>query len=84
MTQQPSCCRLSEAARKWRNLAEQRRSYFEDLYQSGRWKRYYTKEGLLARTREVIATAERWAQLAPYPQDEPADPTQQNECGAAA
>jgi hypothetical protein len=40
--------RVNKTAEKWRDLAEKRRLYFEDLHQSGRWKYYYT-EGLFYR-----------------------------------
>jgi uncharacterized repeat protein (TIGR03809 family) len=52
-------------AHKWRDLAERRRAYFVDLYQSGRWKHYYTEEQFLVRMREVILAAEAWARIAP-------------------
>jgi hypothetical protein len=35
--------RFNKTAEKWRDLAEKRRRYFEDLHQSGRWKYYYTE-----------------------------------------
>lgn len=65
MTERPAFDRLGEIAGKWRDLAEARRHYFEQLYRSGRWKRYYSDDQLLARMREVIASAERWQQIAP-------------------
>jgi len=50
---------------KWRDLAERRRAHFVDLYQSGRWKHYYTEEQFHACMREVVAAAEAWARIAP-------------------
>ena len=40
-------------ALKWRALAEQRCAHFDDLYRSGRWKRYYTEEEFLAELRQT-------------------------------
>ena len=52
-----------ETTRKWRALAERRREHFVELYESGRWKHYYTEHELLARTREVIRLVEAWDRL---------------------
>jgi uncharacterized repeat protein (TIGR03809 family) len=60
---------MDSAARKWRALAERRQAHFVDLYKTGRWKHYYTDEQFLLRMREAIAAAERWAQIAPRPED---------------
>ncbi|MGH6768854.1 MAG: TIGR03809 family protein [Xanthobacteraceae bacterium] len=65
MTERPAFSRLGEIAEKWRDLAEARRNYFEQLYSSGRWKLYYTDDELLARMRDVVAIVERWEQIAP-------------------
>jgi uncharacterized repeat protein (TIGR03809 family) len=61
---------LDEVALKWRALAERRKADFIALYQSGRWKRYYTEERFLPRLREAIRTSERWAEIAPRPADQ--------------
>jgi uncharacterized repeat protein (TIGR03809 family) len=61
---------LDEVALKWRVLAERRKAHFIELYQSGRWKRYYTEERFLLRLREAIRTSERWAEIAPRPADQ--------------
>jgi uncharacterized repeat protein (TIGR03809 family) len=53
-----------DIAQKWRDLAERRRAYFVELYDSGRWKRYYTEEQFVMRMREVVRAAEAWAHLA--------------------
>ena len=60
---------MDSAARKWRAFAERRQAHFVDLYKTGRWKHYYTDEQFVARMREAIAAAERWAQIAPRPED---------------
>ncbi len=56
-----------EITRQWRALAERRRAHFIELYDSGRWKRYYTEEQFLARMREAIRLAETWEQLTTPP-----------------
>jgi uncharacterized repeat protein (TIGR03809 family) len=59
-TAQPS----DEIARRWRDLANRRRSHFVELYESGRWKLYYTEADFLLRMREVCQAAEQWEKLA--------------------
>jgi uncharacterized repeat protein (TIGR03809 family) len=61
---------LDDVAQKWRDLAERRQAHFLELYQSGRWKRYYSEERFLYRMREAIQLSERWAQIAPPPADD--------------
>jgi uncharacterized repeat protein (TIGR03809 family) len=53
-----------QIARRWRDLAERRRSHFVELYQSGRWKLYYSEADFAARMQEVVQAAERWEKLA--------------------
>jgi uncharacterized repeat protein (TIGR03809 family) len=69
MSEWPPAHALDEVARKWRALAERRRAQFLDLYHSGRWKRYYDEERFLRSMREAIKQSERWAELAPQPED---------------
>ena len=56
-----------EITRRGRALAEQRRAHFIDLYETGRWKHYYTEDQLLARMRDAIKLAETWERLAAPP-----------------
>lgn len=60
---------LDEPARKWRALAERRRAHFVELYQTGRWRHYYSPDEFLKQLRGAVAIADRWAQLAPRQQD---------------
>jgi uncharacterized repeat protein (TIGR03809 family) len=55
---------------KWRDLAERRKAHFVELYETGRWKHYYTDIEFLAELRKAIAAANRWAKLAPRPEDD--------------
>ena len=56
-----------QVAKRWRDLADRRRSHFVELYESGRWKLYYSEADFVARMREVIQAAERWEKLASGP-----------------
>jgi hypothetical protein len=56
--------RLDEIALKWRNLADRRLAYFTELYRSGRWKHYYTRERFALRMLDVIKAAKVWGELA--------------------
>jgi uncharacterized repeat protein (TIGR03809 family) len=51
-------------ARKWHALAERRRMHVIELRESGRWKHYYTAEGLLEALREAVGMRDAWAKLA--------------------
>jgi uncharacterized repeat protein (TIGR03809 family) len=52
-----------ELTRKGRELAMRRRAHLVELYDTGRWKRYYTQEQLVDRMREAIALVEAWDRL---------------------
>ena len=60
-------CMSVELTRRWRELAEKRRAHLIELYDSGRWKHYYTEEQLIARMREAINLADAWDRLAAGP-----------------
>jgi uncharacterized repeat protein (TIGR03809 family) len=67
MSEQIPRCMSVELAQRWRELAEKRRAHLIELYDSGRWKHYYTEEQLVARMREAINLADRWDRLATGP-----------------
>ena len=52
-----------ESARKWLSLAQRRRAYLVDLYQSGRWTRHYDEATFKKHMIEVIADVERWQKV---------------------
>ena len=60
MSEQIPRCMPAEFTRKGRELAERRRAHFVELYDTGRWRHYYTQEQLLVRMREAIRTVETW------------------------
>ena len=59
---------LDQAAQKWRVLAERRHAHLVELYDSGRWKHYYSEARLLDYMREAIRQRERWTEIAPPPE----------------
>ena len=63
MTDRPAFRRLGRIAEKWLSLAEKRRDDLAELYRSGHWKRYYTGDTLIARTREVADICDRWTMI---------------------
>jgi len=64
--------RMERVALKWRALAERRRAHFIELYKSGRWRHYYSDQDFLAEMRNAIAMAQRWAKIAPRPEEKEA------------
>jgi uncharacterized repeat protein (TIGR03809 family) len=61
--------RLENVALKWRALAERRRDHHIELFKSGRWRHYYTEQEFLKEMRTAIALAQRWAKIAPRPEE---------------
>ena len=61
---------LEAVAQKWRALAERRRAHFLELYDTGRWRHYYSETQFLYRLREAIRLTERWIEIAPPRADE--------------
>ncbi len=63
----PNTCpkRMSpEITGKWHDLAEKRRAHLVDLYESGRWKHYYSESEFVALMRETVQLADDWGRLA--------------------
>jgi hypothetical protein len=50
-------CMPAEITRKGRELAERRRAHLVELYDTGRWKRYYTWERLTGQMNTLRAGA---------------------------
>ena len=63
--------RLSVITRQWHALAERRLAYYTELYRSGRWSRYYSKEHFALRMLDVIKAAKTWHDLAERSWGEP-------------
>jgi uncharacterized repeat protein (TIGR03809 family) len=49
-----------EIARQWRSLAERRRAHLLELHRTGRWRKYYSEDRLMAKMREVVREIEDW------------------------
>jgi uncharacterized repeat protein (TIGR03809 family) len=60
MTDEHALHRFNKTAEKWRDLAEKRRQYFEELHQSGRWKYYYTEALFFRRLGKAAELVELW------------------------
>jgi uncharacterized repeat protein (TIGR03809 family) len=56
--------RTEEVARKWLALAERRRDHLEELHQTGRWRRYFSEEKLVALKKATERTIDEWRMLA--------------------
>jgi hypothetical protein len=54
-------------ARKWLALAERRQAHFVDLVDSGRWRHYFTADGLNAEMRKAALLRDQWARIAGIP-----------------
>ncbi|MBR2121081.1 MAG: TIGR03809 family protein [Pseudomonadota bacterium] len=50
---------------RWRMLAERRLNYLVELYETGRWKAYYSEPEFLKVIQEARAALKTWEQLAP-------------------
>ena len=50
---------------RWRNLAEQRLAYLNELYESGRWRRFHTEQAFVDNIRDAKRAVEAWRLLAP-------------------
>jgi hypothetical protein len=54
----------TEVAQKFLALVERSRANFRDLYDSGRWRYYYSEEELIARARELVGLHDKWVAVA--------------------
>ena len=63
MTDEHALRRFNKTAEKWRDLAEKRRQYFEELHQTGRWKYYYTEALFFRRLGKAAELVELWEPL---------------------
>jgi hypothetical protein len=50
-------------ARRWLALAERRQIDFLELYESGRWRHYYSETKLREEIQKIIDVRERWAKI---------------------
>ena len=76
--------RFNKTAEKWRDLAEKRRLYFEDLHQSGRWKYYYTEALFYRRLGKSAELVELWRPVLKDRSAEPPPTPKSRPVGSAA
>lgn len=53
-------------AARWRDLAMRRHAHFVELYDSGRWRHYYTEQEFVAELRVLSEMVERWRRIATW------------------
>src|SRR5580692_3645632 len=63
MTSQLDVARGREIVARWCNLAEQRLEYLTELFETGRWRRFYSEQAFLENVREAKDAAEAWREL---------------------
>ncbi len=63
MTHRPDVACSRELAARWCALAERRLDHLTELFQSGRWRRYYTEQSLLDDIRQAKAAVQTWQAL---------------------
>jgi hypothetical protein len=56
--------RSDPVARRWHALAKRRRDHLAELYDSGRWRRYYKEEVFRAQMRDAVREVEHWQGMA--------------------
>ncbi len=63
MASQLDVARGREIVARWCNLAEQRLDYLTELFETGRWRRFYSEPAFLENVREAKAAVEAWRDL---------------------
>ena len=65
MTTTFDAARYQRALVRWRALAERRLEHMNVLYETGRWRRYFTEDRFLNIIRETTEAVERWRRIVP-------------------
>ena len=63
MTHRNGAARSADVLGRWRMLAEQRLEHLTELFESGRWRRYYGEIAFLENIREAKVAVETWRGL---------------------
>ena len=63
MTNRNDAARSADVLGRWRQLAEQRLEHLTELFESGRWRRYYGERAFLENIREAKVAVETWRGL---------------------
>ncbi|MGJ5220978.1 TIGR03809 family protein, partial [Bradyrhizobium oligotrophicum] len=64
MTHRPDVTCSRDLAARWCALAERRLNHLTELFDSGRWRRYYTEQSFLDDLRHAKAAVQTWQTLA--------------------
>jgi uncharacterized repeat protein (TIGR03809 family) len=63
MTDRTDVARGRDIVARWCGLAEQRLDYLTELFESGRWRRYYSERAFLENIQEAKAAVALWRDL---------------------
>lgn len=63
MASQLDVAKGREIVARWCSLAKQRLDYLTELYDSGRWRRFYGEQAFLENIREAKTAVEAWRDL---------------------
>ncbi|WP_342710516.1 TIGR03809 family protein [Bradyrhizobium sp. B124] len=63
MTHRTDVARGQEIVARWCNLAEQRLEHLNELFETGRWRRYHSEQAFLENVREARAAVDIWREL---------------------
>jgi hypothetical protein len=63
MTDRNGAARSADVLGRWRELAEQRLEHLTELFESGRWRRYYDELAFLENILEAKVAVETWRGL---------------------
>jgi uncharacterized repeat protein (TIGR03809 family) len=64
MTQRADVAVGHDIVARWCTLAEQRLEYLSNMFETGRWRRYYSELAFLENIKEARAAVETWRRLA--------------------
>jgi len=63
MTHRTDVARGRDVVARWCDLAERRLEYLTELFETGRWRRYYSERAFLENIREAKTAVEIWREL---------------------
>jgi uncharacterized repeat protein (TIGR03809 family) len=63
MTHRNDAARGADVLGRWRMLAERRLEHLTELFESGRWRRYYSERIFLENIKEAKSSVETWRGL---------------------
>jgi uncharacterized repeat protein (TIGR03809 family) len=63
MTHRTDVARGRDVVARWCDLAERRLEYLTELFETGRWRRYFSERAFLENIQEAKTTVEIWREL---------------------